>query len=423
MEDRESLTPRDEQMNNIPEPDLLRRLGLKGYICCASCGRKVVMPIGSRKEQVSCPFCHHPTMAIRLADDRFYLSADNQPYTYATALDALLEMNRQMKAKEFDRAKWQKKAIEERLFENCALRWLADRKTDMKNDIISESYFGNLRTYVKIHFVGLQGKDVTRMKIGIIQDFYNGLKGSPKQRKNVIDELKRVFGWLLIREEITLNQMPIWKNLKMAPVIEEEAESCTYDEQMKDLSRIPKEDRDIFEFIMETGLRPSEGCAFMKVDLKLATREAIIRHNYCEGKLTEKPKQKKQYTIPLSDRAWELVMKNIDNPTPFAFMNPRTGRGYRYKVLNRLWNEHSVSGVELYGGTRHSLPEQMFALGADPKMVQKQMRHASLKTTMKYSHPTTERTRQILNRRGGNVIDLKHAGKTHVDGGGDDKGK
>lgn len=392
-------------MNNTPENDLLRRLGLKGYICCASCGRKVVMPLGSKKEQVSCPACHHPTMCIRLADDRFYLSPNNLPYTYATALDALLEMNQQMKAKEFDRAKWQKRAIEERIFEGCVKRWLADRKRDMENGIISQSYYGNLKTYVKVHFlavfntkdedgkdkvVTLRDKDVTRMKMGDLQDFYNELPGSPKQRKNIIDELKRIFGWLLLRQEITAVQVPLWGNLKMAPVVEKEADSCTYEEQMKDLARMPEQYRDVIEFLMETGLRPAEGCALMKTDILPVTREATILHNYSEGKLTERPKQKKVYTITLSARAWELVKKNIGNPTPFVFWNAKYKRGFKYKVLYRVWDKYSVSGVSLYGATRHSLPEQMFAQGADPKMVQNQMRHASLKTTMKYSHPSRE---------------------------------
>ena len=41
----------------------------------------------------------------------------------------------------------------------------------------------------------------------------------------------------------------------------------------------------------------------------------------------------------LSDRAWELIKKNIANPTPFVFWNAPYSRGYKYKVLNNAWKK------------------------------------------------------------------------------------
>lgn len=393
---------------NTPNNDLLGSLGMKGYIVCAACSRKVTMPIGSKKEFPSCPYCKHPNMAIRLGDRYFYMGKDRKPYTYATALDAIIDMNKEMKANTFDPEKWAKKGIEERLFENCAARWLKKKEKDRDSRKIAPSTYGNYKTYVDVHFPALNGKDVTEMKAGDLQDFYDGLAGSPKQKKNVMDALRNFFRWLLKREEIT--RIPDWP--EMEPVIQKEVFTLSYQEQQDELQRMPDEHRDILEFLMETGLRPAEACALMKIDIKATDCKGLIRHNYSEAELTERTKQKKEYWIVFSDRAWELIKRNIANPTVFVFWNKKYKKGYRYKVLNRIWNKYTESGVDLYAATRHSFCTQLIEDGESLKTVQGAARHADPRTTLKYIHPSDERTRQALNRRGRKVIPFKDVGTT-----------
>ncbi len=227
--------------------------------------------------------------------------------------------------------------------------WLEKKDKDRKNHKIAPSTYGNYATYVKVHFPVLFPLDTTRIKAGDLQDFYDNLQGKPKQKKNIMDALRNFFRWMLDREEV--KRIPKWP--EMDPVIERECWTLTYEEQQEILAKIPAEHRDIIEFLMETGLRPAEGCALMKVDIKMSERKGLIRHNYSEAELTERPKQKKEYWIVFSDRAWELVKKNIGNPTSFVFWNAPYRRGYKYKVLNNAWKKTGAS-VELYEATRHS---------------------------------------------------------------------
>jgi integrase len=228
------------------------------------------------------------------------------------------------------------------------------------------------------------------------------LNGSPKQKKNVMDALRNFFRWLLAREEI--KRIPPWP--EMDQVIEHERWTLTYDEQQEVLGKIPEAHRDIIEFLMETGLRPAEACALMKIDIKVSERKALIRHNYSEAELRERTKQKKEYWIVFSDRAWELIVKNIGNPTPFVFWNAPYERSYRYKVLNKAWTKTGCP-VGLYEATRHSLATQLMEAGEPLKRVQGIMRHADSRTTLRYEHAGDENTRKALNRRGAKVIELK----------------
>ena len=395
--------------SSVTKIDILGALGImKGYPICASCGRKVVLPLTSgKKKTTSCPYCHHPHMAVRLGDDVFY--GYPEPYSYEAAVEALRTISQEKAEGTFNREKWTKKGIEGRLFEKRIKAWLEKKEKDKQKHKIAPSTYGNYATYVKVHFTPLFSMDVTKIKAGDLQDFYDNLQGEPKQKKNIMDALRNSFRWMLDREEI--KRIPKWP--EMEPVIERECWTLTYEEQQGYLAKIAVEDRDIIEFLMESGLRPAEGCALMKVDIKMSERKGLIRHNYSEADLTERPKQKKEYWIVFSDRAWELIVKNIGNPTPFVFYNTRNKRGYKYKVLNKIWAK-TEAPVGLYEATRHSLATQLMDAGEPLKRVQGVMRHADARTTLRYQHAGDENTRQALNRRGkNNVTELrKDVGET-----------
>ena len=160
--------------------------------------------------------------------------------------------------------------------------------------------------------------------------------------------------------------------------------------------------------MMETGLRPGEVCALQWQDIDFKARRALIRRTYSEATLRQKTKQKKEQWIPLSDRACEIV-DGQGRASAFLFSNPDTGRGYRYKVLNRLWNKHSGTGVDLYEGTRHSFCTQMVEQ-LDLASAQKAMRHTDQRSTKRYDHSGDAKIRDAMNRRG-NVIEMKKEGK------------
>jgi integrase len=49
------------------------------------------------------------------------------------------------------------------------------------------------------------------------------------------------------------------------------------EDQMEALKRIPEEHRDIYSFLMETGLRQGEACALKVKDIDMKNGNALIR--------------------------------------------------------------------------------------------------------------------------------------------------
>ena len=70
--------------------------------------------------------------------------------------------------------------------------------------------------------------------------------------------------------------------------------------------------------------------------------------------------------------------------------------------------KYSGSDVDMYSATRHSFCTQLVEMGMNEIEAQGIMRHKDARSTRSYFHPTQERQRGFLNKRG-KVIPLKKA--------------
>jgi len=339
---------------------------------------------------------------------KFYKDKNGRARSYSTAIIDLGTINQQIEEKTFDPKEWLPAAIEEKKFENAMETWLARKEKEAQGGKLAPSTLGAYRTYKNLYYLTskhLMETDIREIRLKHLQNFYDELPGSAKYRKNIMDALYTFFRWSKRWGEI--KEVPTWPELEK--VIEKERFALTYEDQQTGLARLPEAHRDIIEFLMETGLRPGEGCALQSGDIDFKRRRVLIRRGYSEGKLRDRTKQKKEQWIPLSDRACELIDAN-QNDTLFVFQNPSTHRGYRTEYLRRLWVKHSGTGVELYEGTRHSFCTQIIEEGATGPQAQQLMRHADRRSTDRYFHPTDDRARDIVNRRG-KVINMERTKK------------
>ena len=338
---------------------------------------------------------------------KFYKDKNGRPHSYSTALMDLGTINGQIEGKTFDPKEWLPEAIEEKRFENAMDNWIARKEKEAGEGKLAPSTLGNYKTYR--NFITelrstLRASMYGRFELKHLQNFYDDLPGSAKYRKNVMDALYTFFRWLKRWGEI--KEVPTWPEMEQP--IQHEPFTLVEEAQIDVLSRIPAEHRNIFEFLMETGLRPSEVCALMAKDIDPQLRKALIRRTYSESVLREKTKQKKERWVVLTDLTWELVMRNAGR-SEFVFTNPETKHGYRYKFLYRLWKETGTP-IGFYNGTRHSLGTQLGNAGVPIQDIQKILGHADLRSTQRYVHTSDERTRELLSRRG-KVIDIEEAKK------------
>jgi len=155
-------------------------------------------------------------------------------------------------------------------------------------------------------------------------------------------------------------------------------------------------DRAILELLYACGLRVSEltGLDTDRLDLPRQQVRVIGKGN-------------RERRVPMGDEARERLHRYLGGPreewttgrpTPAVFVNQRGGRLARESVyrLVRRWAEAVGLQARVTPHTfRHSFATHLLEGGADLRVVQTLLGHASISTTQLYTHLTGERLREV----------------------------
>ena len=158
-------------------------------------------------------------------------------------------------------------------------------------------------------------------------------------------------------------------------------------------------DRAILELLYACGLRVSElvGLDTDRVDLPNAQVRVIGKGN-------------KERRVPMGDEARERLHRyrsgprqawTSAKPTPAVFVNTRGKRLSRESVwrLVKRWTAAAGVSERVTPHTfRHSFATHLLEGGADLRVVQALLGHASISTTQLYTHLTGERVREVYAR-------------------------
>jgi integrase/recombinase XerD len=158
-------------------------------------------------------------------------------------------------------------------------------------------------------------------------------------------------------------------------------------------------DRAILELLYACGLRVSElvGLDTDRVDLPQMTVRVIGKGN-------------KERRVPMGEEARERLHRYMSGPrvvwtarrpTPAVFVSRRGGRMTRESVwrLVKGWAEAAGVHERVTPHTfRHSFATHLLEGGADLRVVQTLLGHASISTTQLYTHLTGERLREVYAR-------------------------
>jgi len=158
-------------------------------------------------------------------------------------------------------------------------------------------------------------------------------------------------------------------------------------------------DRAILELLYACGLRVSElvGLDTDRVDLKGQQVRVIGKGN-------------KERRVPMGDEARERLHRyrigpralwTAGKPSPALFVGQRGKRMSRESVwqLVRRWTEVAGVSERVTPHTfRHSFATHLLEGGADLRVVQALLGHASISTTQLYTHLTGERVREVYAR-------------------------
>jgi site-specific recombinase XerD len=154
-------------------------------------------------------------------------------------------------------------------------------------------------------------------------------------------------------------------------------------------SPVDRRDLAVLELLYAAGLRVSELCGLDRGDVDLRGRTVTVLG-----------KGGKQRRVPVHDaavaalRAWfEDGRDDMDGPPEAAFVN-RRGARLGPRDVRRILDRRSASPTHPHA-LRHTYATHLLDGGADLRVVQELLGHASLATTQVYTHVSKERLRSV----------------------------
>ncbi len=152
---------------------------------------------------------------------------------------------------------------------------------------------------------------------------------------------------------------------------------------------VERRDRAVLELLYAAGLRVSELCGLDRRDLDLRRRTVTVVG-----------KRGKQRRVPVHDaavtalRAWlEGGRDDMPGPPEAAFVN-RRGSRLGPRDVRRILDRHAPAPTHPHA-LRHTFATHLLDGGADLRVVQELLGHASLATTQVYTHVSKERLRSV----------------------------
>jgi integrase/recombinase XerD len=158
-------------------------------------------------------------------------------------------------------------------------------------------------------------------------------------------------------------------------------------------------DRAILELLYACGLRVSEltGLDTDRIDLPGLQVRVIGKGNRERRVPMGEPARERLHRYMTGPRAtW-----TADHPTPAAFVSQRGARLRResvWRLVQRWSRAAGVVGHVTPHTFRHSFATHLLEGGADLRVVQTLLGHASISTTQLYTHLTGERLREVYTR-------------------------
>ena len=154
-------------------------------------------------------------------------------------------------------------------------------------------------------------------------------------------------------------------------------------------SPVDRRDLAVLELLYAAGLRVSELCGLDRGDVDLRDRTVTVLG-----------KGGKQRRVPVHTaavdalRAWfEDGRETMDGPPEAVFVN-RRGARLGPRDVRRILDRRSASPTHPHA-LRHTYATHLLDGGADLRVVQELLGHASLATTQVYTHVSKERLRAV----------------------------
>lgn len=249
--------------------------------------------------------------------------------------------------------------------------------------------------------------EVTRTKLEAYQRWlfrYRQANGQPlsvKSRRDRIRHVQHLFAWLCRRNQLPANPAA---DLELPRLIKRQIPRGLEQDQIKAVLNLPNihdplglRDRALLELLYATGIRRSELVGLDLNDWQAERRALLVRQG----------KGKKDRLLPVGGEACRWMDRYLRDVRPLLLRDTTesalflSGYGERFNgqyVGNWLRGLLDDCGVEISGSChlfRHSFATHLLEGGADLKVIQQLLGHASLQSTSIYTHASVEHLRAM----------------------------
>ena len=240
----------------------------------------------------------------------------------------------------------------------------------------------------------------------IAKDFENEelLRGiGPRSLERRMSALRQFYDYLLEREEVPFNPFRMVrapkKPIRYPETLSEGQVSALLNANAKRIDELAIRDQAILELMYASGMRASEVVSFKKRDV-----------NYRQRMISIIGKGNKQRLVPFGQTALLVMQAYFDKQRPLLFSRHHSTRPGDAFFLNERGENLTVRGLEsilrsveektgIYLGLhphmlRHSFATSLLDHGADLRLIQELLGHASLNTTQVYTHVSKKAMQQ-----------------------------
>ena len=388
-----------------PSIDLCMIGSIRTKEVCPRCGRRFTgEPLKCAKCQTTprryfVDFYWKKQIKLYSDQDGFPLSSWEQAHRLLSSIRYQIDRSRKSKGKiTFDPKDYVKGDLKAFQCENYFQAWLERRQKEVDRDHLSRGYLRSVNSYLKIHLIPFFGElNIRELSEGNIEDFRDQLPThlSPKMVANIIGVLRKILRDAYRRKDI--ERVPFFPKIEVGDpktrYLEEEEQYLILD-QITDPVR-----RAFFLFMFKQATRPGEARALRWENIDFKRNRVTIAAAMDLNVYKNHTKERDIRELPLHEdvrAALESLPRNI---TGFVFTF--RGKPFSHKVIYDTWRracQKAGIGINLYQGTRHSLPSQAINAGVDPKIIQKMLGHKDPRSTARYTHLLTNTLRGIWKR-------------------------
>jgi len=258
------------------------------------------------------------------------------------------------------------------------------------------SYGKDLREFESFLKTNSQEEDIAAIDYLTLRKYLLALSEKKLNKLSVsrkISTLKSFFKFLIRSKYLKTNpaaSLIYPKREKKLPEFLSESEVCAVLDAAYGKNASGRRDRSIMELLYGTGVRISELVGLNIEDIDFLSSVVVIRG-----------KGKKERLLPLGSKALvalrEYLAEDARKEGP-VFLSKRksriTDRAVR-SIVKKYIRTVALSKKVSPHTFRHSFATHMLNRGADLRIVQELLGHASISTTQVYTHLTTDRLKQI----------------------------